>query len=113
VFPEGIVFTLSSKEERAGEVEIAVVEEEIVQPLVREAGRNASVTYEAAATEAILAVGTGAAAAVLVRPTPTQRVLAVADAGGVMPPKSTYFAPKVPSGLLILPFDDVPQGSPS
>jgi uncharacterized protein (DUF1015 family) len=52
------------------------------------------------------AVAGGASAGILVRATPAERVLAVADAGGIMPPKSTYFAPKVPSGLLILPFDD-------
>jgi uncharacterized protein (DUF1015 family) len=29
------------------------------------------------------------------------QVLAVADAADVMPPKSTYFVPKVPSGLVL------------
>jgi uncharacterized protein (DUF1015 family) len=29
-------------------------------------------------------------------------VLEVADARGVMPPKSTYFMPKVPSGLVLM-----------
>jgi uncharacterized protein (DUF1015 family) len=29
-------------------------------------------------------------------------VLETADAGGMLPPKSTYFVPKVPSGLVIL-----------
>jgi uncharacterized protein (DUF1015 family) len=48
---------------------------------------------------------------VLVRPTAAERVLAAADAGEVMPPKSTYFHPKVPSGLLILPFDTAPAGA--
>jgi uncharacterized protein (DUF1015 family) len=28
-------------------------------------------------------------------------VFAVADAADVMPPKSTYFVPKVPSGLVV------------
>ena len=31
-------------------------------------------------------------------------VLAIADAGGVMPPKSTWFEPKLLSGLVIHPF---------
>ena len=34
-------------------------------------------------------------------PTPVDDVLAVADAGLVMPPKSTWFAPKLPSGLVV------------
>jgi uncharacterized protein (DUF1015 family) len=43
---------------------------------------------------------------VLVRVTPVPRVLEVADAGGVLPPKSTYFVPKVPSGLVMLRHGD-------
>ena len=44
-----------------------------------------------------------AAAAVLLNPTKVEQVFAVADAGDVMPPKSTYFVPKVPSGLVLRP----------
>jgi uncharacterized protein (DUF1015 family) len=36
-------------------------------------------------------------------PTPIERVRAVASAGESMPPKSTYFFPKVPTGLLFNP----------
>ena len=36
-------------------------------------------------------------------PTPIQRVLEVAESGESMPPKSTYFFPKVPTGLLFNP----------
>lgn len=39
-------------------------------------------------------------AAFFLRPTPLQDVLAVAQAGEVMPPKSTYFYPKIPLGLV-------------
>ena len=45
----------------------------------------------------------GAAVAVLLNPTKVEQVFAVADAGDVMPPKSTYFVPKVPSGLVLRP----------
>lgn len=38
-------------------------------------------------------------------PTAIGDVMAVADAGRVMPPKSTWFAPKLPSGLVIRPLD--------
>ena len=45
----------------------------------------------------------GAAVAVLLNPTKVEQVFAVADAGDAMPPKSTYFVPKVPSGLVLRP----------
>ena len=41
--------------------------------------------------------------AFLLRPTPVEQVRAVAAAGETMPPKSTYFYPKVLSGLLFNP----------
>jgi uncharacterized protein (DUF1015 family) len=42
-------------------------------------------------------------AAFFMAPTPVQRVQAVAAAGESMPPKSTYFFPKVPTGLVFNP----------
>jgi uncharacterized protein (DUF1015 family) len=39
-------------------------------------------------------------------PTPVERVQAVAETGESMPPKSTYFFPKVPTGLLFNPLGD-------
>jgi uncharacterized protein (DUF1015 family) len=38
-----------------------------------------------------------------VQPTTVDEVIAVADAGETMPQKSTYFYPKVPTGLLLYP----------
>jgi uncharacterized protein (DUF1015 family) len=38
--------------------------------------------------------------------TPVERIRDVAAAGEVMPPKSTYFFPKVPTGLLFHPLDE-------
>ncbi len=40
-------------------------------------------------------------AAVAVRPPSMESLMAVADAGGVMPPKSTWFEPKLRSGLAV------------
>jgi uncharacterized protein (DUF1015 family) len=45
-------------------------------------------------------------AAFFVAPTPIEEVRAVAAAAESMPPKSTYFFPKVPTGLLFSPLDD-------
>jgi uncharacterized protein (DUF1015 family) len=38
-------------------------------------------------------------------PTSLQQLMDVADQGGIMPPKSTWFEPKLRSGLLIYPLD--------
>jgi uncharacterized protein (DUF1015 family) len=43
-------------------------------------------------------------------PASVAEVMAVADAGLTMPPKSTWFAPKVPSGLVVRMLDDAPTG---
>ena len=41
--------------------------------------------------------------AFLLRPTPVEQVREIAAAGQSMPPKSTYFYPKVPTGLVFHP----------
>jgi hypothetical protein len=62
------------------------------------------VTYTPDAAEAVAAVDRGEAeAAFLLRPTPLDEVWAVAGRGEVMPQKSTFFYPKLTSGLLLLP----------
>jgi len=45
-------------------------------------------------------------AAFFMAPTPIEQVREVAAAGESMPPKSTYFFPKVPTGLLFNPLSD-------
>ncbi len=47
----------------------------------------------------------GVQAVWLMNPTPVEQVMAVADAGQVMPQKSTYFYPKLASGLVLNPLD--------
>ena len=62
------------------------------------------VSYTASADEAIAAVDEGRAeAAFLLRPLRVEDVFAKAQRGEVMPQKSTYFYPKLLSGLLFLP----------
>ena len=51
------------------------------------------------------ATGSGVQAAFLLNPTRVQDLKAVADAGEVMPQKSTYFFPKLASGLVIHSLD--------
>ncbi len=47
-----------------------------------------------------------AAAAILVRPTRLEQLAAVASAGDVMPQKSTYFYPKLLTGMVFNPLED-------
>jgi uncharacterized protein (DUF1015 family) len=62
------------------------------------------VRYTADLQEAVAAVDGGdAQAAFLLRPTPIEQVFEVAQRGDVMPQKSTYFFPKLLSGLLFHP----------
>lgn len=54
--------------------------------------------------DAIERVESGTAdAGFFMRPTPVEQVREVAEAGESMPPKSTYFYPKVPTGLVLNP----------
>lgn len=61
------------------------------------------IAYTASAEEAIGALGERADAVFLMRPTPVEQVRAVAEAGETMPPKSTYFFPKLLTGLVFNP----------
>ena len=62
--------------------------------------------YSKDAGEARRAVESGGRdAAFFMRPTPVQQVREVAGAGESMPPKSTFFYPKVPTGLLFSPLE--------
>ena len=64
------------------------------------------VAYTPSADEARAAVDAGdAEAAFLLRPPTVEQVAAAAKAGRTMPQKSTYFYPKLTSGLFLLPLD--------
>jgi len=64
------------------------------------------VSYTASIDEAIESVASGdAEGALLVRPTRVEDVYAWAQEGRVMPQKTTYFYPKLVSGLLFLSLD--------
>ncbi|HXI63590.1 MAG TPA: DUF1015 domain-containing protein [Gemmatimonadales bacterium] len=83
-------------------LDVARVEALVVQHIFGAGTATPSLAYTPDPYAAFEAVRGGrAAAAVLLNPTKVEQVFAVADAGDVMPPKSTYFVPKVPSGLVI------------
>ncbi len=61
-------------------------------------------SYCSDTAEAVRRITDGEAdAGFLLRPTPVQQVRDVAAAGETMPPKSTYFFPKLLTGLLFNP----------
>jgi hypothetical protein len=66
-----------------------------------------ALAYTRSEADAIRAVASGQAkAAILVRPTRLEQLADVASAGDVMPQKSTYFYPKLLTGLVFYPLED-------
>jgi len=89
---------------RAGRYELLAGEG--LDPEVVERAAPGGVTYTSQREEAVGAVDRGEAeAAFLLRPTQIEDVWAMAQRGDVMPQKSTFFYPKLTSGLLFLPLD--------
>jgi uncharacterized protein (DUF1015 family) len=75
-----------------------------IDPQVVEAFAPQGVTYTPLRDEAVAAVDRGEAeGAFLLRPTRIEDVFAAARRGEVMPQKTTYFFPKLTSGLLLYP----------
>jgi uncharacterized protein (DUF1015 family) len=69
-------------------------------------GGRPELSYTADAAEARGAARGGRCAfAIILPPTRLEEVRRVADAGQIMPPKSTFFAPKVPTGVVLRPLD--------
>jgi len=68
--------------------------------------RGDALEYTEDAVEALETVASGRAPlAFLVNPTPVEQILAVADAGERMPQKSTFFYPKLATGLVMYPLE--------
>ncbi len=85
-------------------LDVARVEILVVKAILSAGTATPLLRYMADGAAALDAVRRGGAtAAVLLNPTRLEQVFAVADAADVMPPKSTYFYPKVPSGLVLRP----------
>ena len=65
-----------------------------------------TVGYAHSVNEAVSEAARSGGTAVLLRPTPTAAVAAIAAAGARMPRKSTLFTPKPASGLVMRRFAD-------
>ena len=86
------------------ELDAARIEALVVKEIVRVGTTTVTIDYTPDVGAAFAKVRPGGASvAVLLNPTRVEQVFAVADAGDAMPPKSTYFVPKVPSGVVLRP----------
>jgi uncharacterized protein (DUF1015 family) len=91
---------------RGGEARVLKGDEPLLDAAFVESFRPEGVSYTPRVEEAIDAVDAGRAeAAFLLRPPTIEQVRAVAERGETMPQKSTYFYPKLTSGLLFHPLD--------
>jgi uncharacterized protein (DUF1015 family) len=87
-------------------LDVVVLQEEVLARAGAdaEAIREGALGYTRSIDEVDRAVVAGdALLGFCVNPATTAEMMAVADAGDVMPQKSTYFYPKVPTGLLLSP----------
>jgi uncharacterized protein (DUF1015 family) len=72
-------------------------------------GHDIQVSYQHGVVEVLEALDTGRAeAAVLIRPVPISEIQRVATHRSLMPPKSTFFTPKLRTGLVFRTFDAAP-----
>ena len=92
------------------DLDVARIESLVVKEILSAGTSTPIIRYVADGNEALGMVQRGGAAvAVLLNPMKVEQVFAVADAGDVMPPKSTYFVPKVPSGLVLRPITETTE----
>ncbi len=91
---------------RDGETRVLKGNEPLLDAAFVESFAPEGVSYTPRVEDAVGAVDSGrAAAAFLLRPPTIEQVRAVAERGETMPQKSTYFYPKLTSGLLFHPLD--------
>ncbi len=100
-----------SRERRPAEsprasLDVSVLEDDVLQPagIAGSAIESGALTYTRETAEVLAAVRRGdAVLGFALNPVTVDEVMAVADAGETMPQKSTYFYPKVPTGLVLNP----------
>ena len=89
-------------------LDVSLLHTLLIDPLIQETGRPREdvLGFTRSALEAVAEVRAGrASVAFFLNPTPVEGVMAVADAGDLMPEKSTYFYPKPPAGLVMRELD--------
>lgn len=85
-----------------GELDVTLVQETIINKMFRIETLADHISYSAYDSDAVAHVKNGRdRVALLMNPTPVEQVLNVAMEGSVMPQKSTYFYPKMATGLVL------------
>ena len=88
------------------QLEVTLVQETLIKGLFGVETLADHISYTAYADDAVAHVDAGSdRVALLMNPTPVEQVLDVAMAGSTMPQKSTYFYPKMATGLVLNPLD--------
>ncbi|MFP6891885.1 MAG: DUF1015 domain-containing protein [Nitrospinota bacterium] len=94
-----------SAEEAVATLDVSRLRADIVDGALAASHDEADIGFTPDPGEALAAARSGeCAVALLLNPTPVQAVVRIAKAGGKMPHKSTYFFPKVRTGLVSHPF---------
>ena len=105
--PDAVAAALPDRSQAYRELDAAILEAIFLRGALGLSGADVEakkgLAYTASAEAALGALGKTAQAAFFMRPTPVEQVREVAAAGETMPPKSTYFFPKLPSGIVFNP----------
>ena len=84
------------------QLDVILVQETLIKEMFQVETLADHISYTAYADDAVAHVKSGAGrVALLMNPTPVEQVLEVAMAGSIMPQKSTYFYPKMATGLVL------------
>jgi uncharacterized protein (DUF1015 family) len=102
--------TLAGRSSAYRTLDAAILEELVLKGILgmstEDIAAKRGIGYTPSIDEALGKLDTGDyQAAFILRPTPIEQVRAVAAAGETMPPKSTYFFPKLLTGLVFNPLD--------
>ena len=90
----------------ANQLDVTLVQETLIKNLFQIETLAEHISYTAYTDDAVAHVKEGTdSVALLMNPTPVEQVLDVAMAGSTMPQKSTYFYPKMATGLVLNPLN--------
>ncbi len=107
LFTDGSWWLLEDERGAAGALDVDELQERVLGPVlgIGDAREDPRISFIGGNEDgAALEAAAGAeGVAFLLRPTEVAQLMAVADAGETMPPKSTWFEPKLRSGLLLHP----------
>lgn len=90
------------------DLDAAILETVVLRHLLRmsedDIAAKKGLAYTPSAQDGVAMIESGSAdAGFFLRPTPIESIRSVAAAGEAMPPKSTYFFPKLPTGIVLNP----------